>query len=87
MNIPFVDLIKISNSVSILTYYGKMSSGEEFFAYVKCDSDNARKMYNDFANNVAKHPTQYGTMIYRDSIAKPDEKAQAFLKKYLEEAN
>ena len=79
----FAEKVKFGSGESVVTYFGKNLLGESFFYYIRCDMDGYRKMKEDFLYKNYSNPETYGEVIYSDNLPEPDEKAKAFLKKYI----
>ena len=81
--IPFKDLIRTSNNKSVMAYYGTDTNKRDFFAYIICDPQAAKRMYHNYQTRTQDKISDYGEVIYKDYISEPDDKAKEFLKKYL----
>lgn len=80
--ISFAEKLKFNGNACIVTYYGKNLLGNDFFCYIKCDMAGYKKIKDDFVNKSYRKLEEYGEIIYRDNIPKPDEKAKEFLKNW-----
>lgn len=76
--LSFADRVSLEKNDYIQTFFGN-----GFFCYVRCDNDGFKRMHEDYLNQVPCHASDYGTVIYRDQIAEPDEKAKEFLANWL----
>jgi len=81
----FAEKVKFGKTDKVMVYYGKNGLGEVFFCYIRCGLEGYKKMKEDYLNQASALPSSYGEVIYKDTIPEPDEKAKAFLKKYLAE--
>lgn len=81
----FAEKVKFGKNDSIMTYYGRNGLGVDFFCYIRCDFNGYRKMQDDYLNKNYAKPESYGSIIYKDYIPEPDEKAKEFLKNWLAE--
>lgn len=69
-----------------MLYRAINGDGRRFFAYIVCELNGYNKMLKDHELGAKIDDLrQYGEVIYIDFIAEPDQKAQAFLEKYLAE--
>ena len=81
-SINFAEKVKFGSGENIVTYYGKNLLGEDFFCYIRCNINGYKKIKEDFANKSYRTLEEYGEVIYRDNIPKPDAKAEEFLKNW-----
>lgn len=85
MVLSFVEKVKLQTSKLVMTYRAKDERGEDFFAYILCDKKGVEQMKQDYIDQKAGAAKDYGEVLYADFVKDPDDKAKAFLRKWLEE--
>ena len=83
MTLQFTDKTLLRNNFLIMTYRGKDAAGNAFFAYLRCNDDGVALLRRDYADAIHRTLETYGEVLYTDSLANPDAKAQTFLAEYV----
>lgn len=80
----FATLIAKQANNKIVLYRAVSGDGREFYAYIRCNEKQSRKMKADFLNKTAcTDVSEYGEVIYTRLGKNPNEAAKEFLAEYL----
>lgn len=68
----------------MVLYRAVSSDGQDFYAYIRCNEKQARKMKQDFlTKTTCQNADDYGEVIYTGFGTEPDDEAKNFLAEYL----
>ena len=80
----FARLIAKQLNSKVILYRATTKDGQDFYAYIRCNEKQARKMKQDFLEKTpCRDVADYGEVIYKTFGKNPDEKAKNFLSEYL----
>ena|GEM_PF-3485555 len=80
----FATLIAKQANSKIVLYRAVCGDGREFYAYIRCNEKQVRKMKADFLSKTAcSDVVEYGEVIYTGLGNNPDEVGKEFLAEYI----
>lgn len=80
----FASIIKEKSNNNVVLYRAVSRDGRDFYAYIRCNEKQSRKMKQDFMTRTpCKDVSEYGEVLYTGLGTEPDEAAKEFLAEYL----